>query len=141
MSEFRQCSDPMKHGQHSWSIDFENYSLCKGVRKAEEPPVIGNDIEFLLDSPAGHAVANIVELASMTEADAYDTDLTVEVSDLYVLMRRYPPKKAWYRIRLIGTQVDEHGGTYEQKLLVIIDVDGGLIAQAPFRVYRQAASA
>lgn len=36
------------------------------------PLIIGGDIEFLLDTPAGHAIATVGQISEIVESDSFD---------------------------------------------------------------------
>lgn len=102
------------------------------------PEVIGTDIEFLLDTPAGYTVMSIAQIADMVEADLYGAmPTTLSESKIYVLTRNYAPRVVAYRYQAVESNcIDEQGNRYHQRKVQLIDADGGgVIAQAPYRVY------
>ena len=105
----------------------------------EEPRVIGGDIEFLLDTPAGFAVATVGEITETVESDLYD-DMpgTIDESKIYMLARNMPPRQVFVSHHLVKSDcATESGVRYHQKTVRLVDIDGGVVAEAPYRVYPQ----
>lgn len=119
-----------------------SYPLFSGSpAEVSEPPVIGGDIEFLLDTPAGHTVASIGDIADMVEADMYDTmPTTLSESKVYMLTRDMFPRQVFVAYRVVKTDCksSSEGPRYHLKTVRLIDIDGGVVAEAPYRVYPEA---
>lgn len=95
-------------------------------------PVIGADIQFLLDTDAGFMVKTIKEIAETVEADAYyDEPGTCDTARFYVLTPGQPPREVadrYYVVQITGTIV--------YKRVAMVDTAGGVIAQAPYELHR-----
>lgn len=106
---------------------------------SSEPPVIGGDIEFLLDTPAGFATKNVGEISEIVESDLYDDSPgTLDNSRIYLLTREQQPCEVSVCYRVIQYADPKAGRSYHQKAVQLISLDGRLIAQAPYRVYPEA---
>ena len=101
---------------------------------SEGPSVTGADIQFLLDTDAGFMVRRIEEIAEITEADCYyDEPGRMDGAKIYLLARGSLPKQVY-----IGYYLVEAGYDFHRKRVRLTDVDGGVVAEAPYRVYREA---
>lgn len=113
--------------------------MTSPLTEVSEPPVIGGDIEFLLDTPSGFVTKNVGEISEIVESDLYDDGTsTLDESRLYMLSRDMYPRLVTVRYNLIQAADHKAGRNYHQKTVQIIDVEGGVVAQAPYRVYPEA---
>lgn len=116
------------------------YPLFSGSpSEVAEPPVIGGDIEFLLDTPSGFVTKNVGEISEIVESDLYDDSPgTLDNSRIYMLARHIYPRLVTVRYNLIQAADHKAGRNYHQKMVQIIDVEGEVVAEAPYRVYPEA---
>lgn len=113
------------------------YPLFAGSpSEVDVPPMIGADIEFLLDTPSGFVTKNIGEIAEMIESDLYDDEpSTLDESKVYMLSRHAYPRQVAVQYRVIKTVRNKIIPSYHLKVVQLVDIDGGVMAQADYRVY------
>lgn len=119
------------------------YPLFTGP-PTEGPSVVGADIQFLLDTPAGFDVKTVGEITDIVESDLYDVmPSTISESQIYMLARNMPPRQVFVSYHLVQANCSsgDEGPRYHLKTVRLVDLDGGVIAEAPYRVYPPVANA